>query len=349
MRTTIPIAFVTAAAFALGASPSLRAEPAPVPLELASTFGGSMPILGVAARDLAEKVARASNGRIVVRFHEPGELVPAAETVRAVSDGRVTAAWAGAGWFADDDSAFNFFSTVPFGPDMGEYMAWMYEGGGLALAREMFARRDVFNIPCGMIPPEASGWFRREIRSVDDLKGLRMRFFGLGALVMRKLGVATEQIAPGDILARLEDGSLDAAEFSLPAMDEPLGFQKVAKYYYFPGWHQQATFFDLDINLKVWEGLDTQAQSIIELACSDVMRDMIARGEARQAGAIRRLQAEGVEVRRWAPRILVAMEDAWRAVVTEESARNPDFKRVYESYASFRADYRIWHALSYLN
>jgi TRAP-type mannitol/chloroaromatic compound transport system substrate-binding protein len=130
-------------------------------------------------------------------------------------------------------------------------MGWLYEGGGLELAREMFHASGVHNIPCGLIPPEASGWFRKEIRQPADLKGLRMRIFGLGALVMQKFGVITQQDAPGQILGKLKDGSLDAAEFSLPAMDLPLKLYEEANYYYFPGWHQQSTFFDLYINLAV--------------------------------------------------------------------------------------------------
>ena len=325
------------------------AEPATVTIELASTFPGTMPILGTAAHDLSEKVRRASGGEIDIRFYEPGVLVPAAETVNAVADGTVPAAWAGAGWFAGKDSAFNFFSTVPFGPSMGEYMAWMYDGGGLELARQMFESHGVHNIPCGMIPPEASGWFRKEIRSADDLKGLRMRFFGLGALVMQKLGVETQQIAPGEILAKLEDGSLDAAEFSLPAMDQPLGLYEVAKYYYFPGWHQQATFFDLYVNKAVWDALADRHQAIIELACGDVMRGMIAKGDAAQGEAIRAMQAQGVEVRRWPARVLVQLEDAWKQVIEDESAMNPNFKRVYDSYADFREDFTIWRNLSFLD
>ena len=204
---------------------------------------------------------------------------------------------------------------------MGEYLAWMYEGGGLEMARRMFHAQGMHNIPCGLIPPEASGWFREEIRSINDLKGMKMRFFGLGAKVMQKMGVETVQIPPGEISAALQSGDLDAAEFSLPAMDQPLGLQKVAKYYYFPGWHQQATFFDLDINLIVWESLADRHKAIIELACSDELREMVAEGEAAQWQAIDALQAEGVEIRRWPPLALVAFEEAWDQVVVEESAR----------------------------
>ena len=333
----------------LGSYPASGAETPLVTLDLASTFPGSMPILGDAAYKLSEKVRRASAGEIEIKFYEPGELVPGAETIDAVAQGKVAAAWAGAGWFSKHDSAFNFFSSVPFGPGIGEYMAWMYNGGGLELAREMFHANGVHNIPCGLIPPEASGWFRKEIKSLEDLKGLRMRFFGMGAKVMQKLGVTTEQLPPGEILAALEAGKLDAAEFSLPAMDEPLGFDKVAKYYYFPGWHQQATFFDLDINLKIWDSLEDQHKAIIELACGDVLREMVAEGEALQGQAIQGMKAKGVEVRRWPPMILVAFEDAWGQVVAEESAANPNFKRVYESYSDFRKSYEAWKYLSALD
>lgn len=210
----------------LGAGPAIAAEA--VAINIASTFPGNMPILGDAAKRLTEKVSRASGGKIIFRFHEPGEIVRPAETVNAVANGTVPAAWAGAGWFAGKDSAFNMFSTVPFGPGIGEYLAWLYYGGGLEMAREMFHANNVHNIPCIIIPPEASGWFQKEIKSVEDLKNLKMRFFGLGAKVMQKLGVVTNQLPPGEILEAMKSGMIDATEFSLPAMDKPLGFHTVA-------------------------------------------------------------------------------------------------------------------------
>jgi TRAP-type mannitol/chloroaromatic compound transport system substrate-binding protein len=328
-----------------GAAPALADS---VRLEVASTFPKSMPVLGDVSRHLPEKVLKASGGDLVLQFHEPGKLVPGADTVNAVADGRVHAAWAGAGWFAGKDSAFNMFSSVPFGPGIGEYIAWLYRGGGLEMARGMFHAYGVHNIPCGVIPPEASGWFQREIRTVEDLQGLRMRFFGLGAKVMQKHGVVTLQLPPGEILEALKNGSLDATEFSLPAMDQPLGFQKVAKYYYFPGWHQQATLFDLYINKAVWDGLPERHRAIIEIACGDAMREMIADGEALQWKAMQEMQAEGVRLKRWPPEILVSFETAWTEVVAEEAARNPNFKRVYDSYAQFRSNYAIWRHFNFL-
>jgi len=335
-----------AAAIGLASSSIVLADP--VKLDVASTFPNAMPVLGDVSRHLPDKVLKASGGELVLTFHEPGKLVPGAETVNAVSSGKVPAAWAGAGWFASKDSAFNMFSSVPFGPGIGEYLAWLYRGGGLEMAREMFHQHGVHNIPCGIIPPEASGWFQKEIRTVDDLKGLRMRFFGLGAKVMEKHGVVTRQLPPGDILAALKNGTLDATEFSLPAMDQRLGFHTVAKYYYFPGWHQQATLFDLYVNKAVWDGLPQAHRAIIEIACGDAMREMIADGEALQWRAMREMQAEGVRLKRWPPEILVSFENAWKEVVTEESAKNPNFKRVYESYARFRENYAIWRHFNFL-
>jgi TRAP-type mannitol/chloroaromatic compound transport system substrate-binding protein len=339
---------MAALAVVVASAPVAAGERPTVTLDVASTFPGNMPVLGDTAKLLPEKISRASNGELVLKFREPGELVPGAETVNAVASGKVAAAWAGAGWFAGKDSAFNMFSSVPFGPGIGEYLAWLYRGGGLELSREMFHKYGVHNIPCGIIPPEASGWFRKEIKSVADLKGLRMRFFGLGATVMQKLGVTTRQLPPGEILAALKSGELDATEFSLPAMDKPLGFDEVAKYYYFPGWHQQATLFDIYVNKKVWDSLSERDRTLIELACGDTMRETIAEGEAAQWKAMKEMQANGVHLKRWPAEILVAYEDAWKQVVAEESAKNPNFKRVFDSYTQFRDNYAIWRHFSYL-
>lgn len=320
----------------------------PVRIRVASTFPSSMPVLGDVSRDLPETIRQLTGGDLLLAFSEPDVLVPGAEAAEAVADGRVDAAWAGAGWFARHDSAFNLFSSVPFGPGVGEYMAWLYRGGGLELAREMFHQYGVHNIPCGMIPSEASGWFRQEIVSLDDLKGLRMRFFGLGARVMQKHGVVTVQLPPGEILAALKDDMIDAAEFSLPAMDLPLGLHTVARYYYFPGWHQQATLFDLYVNKALWDRLAPRHRAVIEVACGDAMRRMVAAGEAAEWVAMKQLQSQGVRLMRWPAEILVSFEDAWLEIVAEESAANENFKRVYQSYASFRADYAIWWHFSFL-
>lgn len=329
-------------------SRGIEANDQAVRLSFASTFPSSMELIGEAAVELPRRVARATGNEIQFEFNEPGVLVPATETLHAVANGSIASGWGGAGWFADVDSTFSMFSAVPFGPGIGEYMAWMYYGGGLDLAREMFARHDLHNLPCAMIPPEASGWFKQEIRSVADLRGLRMRFFGLGAEVMQKLGVDTRSIAPGDIRQALKDDRIDAAEFSLPAMDRSLGLGDVAGYYYFPGWHQQATLFDLYVNRQVWVSLSDRHRAVIELACGDMVRESIARGEAGQWKAMQAMQASGVQIRRWPHEIIAAMESAWNELAAEKAAANPNFRRVYGSYQTFRQNYAIWRDHGFL-
>jgi TRAP-type mannitol/chloroaromatic compound transport system substrate-binding protein len=348
MKHRILAAAVAVAATAFAASTFAQA-PQKVRLNLASAFPTSLTLIGEAPPKLAKKIERASAGTLELRVNEPGALVPALQAIQATSQGSVDAAWSNAGFFAATDTAFNMFATVPFGPGIPEYMAWIYNGGGLQLSREMFAKHNIHNVPCAIIPPEASGWFRKEIRTVQDLKGLKMRFFGLGAKVMAKLGVATQLLAPGDIFQALQLGTIDATEFSLPSMDQKFGFYQVAKFYYFPGWHQQATFLELYINQKKWDSLSDQHKAMIEQACGDMMREVIAEGEATQHRAMREMQEKhGVQIKRWSPDVMAALEKAWGEVIAEESATNPQFKRVYESYSKFRSDYAIWRDHGYL-
>jgi TRAP-type mannitol/chloroaromatic compound transport system substrate-binding protein len=342
--------FIAAAASMVLAASAVHAQsPQKVRINLANAFPNSLTLIGEAPGRLAAKVARASGGTIEIRVNEPGALVPALQAIQATGQGSVDAAWSNAGFFAGTDSAFNMFAAVPFGPGIPEYLAWIHYGGGLQLSREMFGKHGVYNIPCAIIPPEASGWFRREIKSVQDLKGLKMRFFGLGAKAMAKLGVSTQLLAPGDIFQALQLGTIDATEFSLPVMDQKLGFHQVAKFYYFPGWHQQATFLEFYINRKKWDSLSDVHKAVIELACGDLTREVIAQGEATQWRAMTEMREKnGVQIKRWSPEIMAAFEKAWNDVVAEESASNPSFKRVYASYAKFRGDYSIWREHGYL-
>jgi TRAP-type mannitol/chloroaromatic compound transport system substrate-binding protein len=320
-----------------------------VRLNLASAFPTSLTLIGEAPVKLAKKVERVSGGTLEIRVNEPGALVPALQAIQATSQGSVDAAWSNAGFYASTDSAFNIFATVPFGPGIPEYLAWIHNGGGLQLSREMFGKHGIHNLPCAIIPPEASGWFRKEIRTPQDLKGLKMRFFGLGAKVMARLGVATQLLAPGDIFQALQLGTIDATEFSLPSMDQKFGFYQVAKFYYFPGWHQQATFLELYVNQKKWDALSDQHKAMLEAACGELTRDVIAEGEATQFRAMTEMRDKhGVKIMRWSPEIMAAIEKAWHEVIAEESKANPNFKRVYDSYAKFRADYAVWREHGYL-
>jgi TRAP-type mannitol/chloroaromatic compound transport system substrate-binding protein len=240
------------------------------------------------------------------------------------------------------------FSAVPFGPRAGEYLGWIYYGGGQELMDELYAQHGIKSITCGVIAPEASGWFRKEINSTEDLKGLKMRFFGLGAKVMEKMGVSTQLLAGGDIFPALERGSIDATEFSMPAIDLNLGFYQVAKHYYFPGWHQQATLFELMMNREKYDALSDTQKAQIDMACGDNVREGLAEGEAIQGVALAELKSKGVTIHRWPPEILQELDAAWNEVAGELAASNPNFKKVWDSYSAFREQYKIWNELGYL-
>ncbi|MGF1528169.1 MAG: TRAP transporter substrate-binding protein [Candidatus Competibacterales bacterium] len=345
---------LTAAAAALAVTLSAGyVEPADaqdrrVRWKMGSTYPGRLAQLGTLAKRVEEQIERVSGGNFRIRFYEPGALVPALEVFDAVSSGSIEAAYSTPGYWAGKVPSLQLFGAVPFGPSAGEYAAWFYFGGGQELMEEIYGRHNIHSIMCGLIAPEASGWFKEEITSIEDLQGLKMRFFGLGAKVLEKVGVSTQLIAAGDIYPALELGTIDATEFSMPAIDQALGFQQVAKHYYFPGWHQQSTFFDLMVNKDAWDGLSATQQAQLESVCMSNVAYGIAEGEAIQFGALQSLQEKGVQVHRWPDEILDQLESAWQEVV-EEQSQDPDFKRVWEHLSAFRENYQTWGDLGYLD
>lgn len=320
----------------------------PVNFKLASTYPSTLTILGTMAKRFEEQIEIISGGNIKFRFFEPGALVPPLETFDAVSYGALDSAWSSPGFWSGKVPALQTFAAIPFGPDSAEYMAWYYNGGGQKIFEEIYHKNNIHSVICGISPPEASGWFKKEIKTLDDLKGLRMRFFGLGARVMSKMGVSTQLLATGDIFPALELGAIDATEFSVPAVDLKLGFNKIAKHYYFPGWHQQSTFFELMINLEKWNGLSELQKAQINTTCGDNMRFGIAEGEALQAEAINQLKESGTIFHLWPDDILDAFEAAWLEVAQEEADKDPDFKRSWQSLQKFRHSYKTWKELGYI-
>ncbi|HAU83654.1 TRAP transporter substrate-binding protein [Burkholderiales bacterium] len=320
-----------------------------VKLNMASAFPASLELIGKNGVRFSDTIEEVSAGTLELKFFEPGALVPALEAIPAASKGSVDVAWSTSGFYAGNDLAFSFFTSVPFGASADELLAWLQYGGGNELADEMYAEHNIKAIPCFITPPEASGWFRKEINSVDDLKGMKMRFFGLGAKVMDKLGVATQLLAGGDIFQALQLGTIDATEFSVPTVDESSSFYQVAKHYYFPGWHQATALGGLFFNMDVWNSLSSYHQKIVEVSCGYIIKEMIAEGEATQAPAMRRMvEKHGVTIHYWSDEILNAYRTAWDEVVLEESAKNPKFKKIHDSYTKFREDYKLWGENGYL-
>ena len=348
MKVHIFAAAVAAAAVALVFTQPAGAQEKRVRLNMGMAFPSANAILGPGQVALTEKVRKMSNGSIDMRHFEPGALVPASQYFDAVSNGSLDSAWSGLGFFTGKDIAFALFSSVPFGPEMGEYLAWMRVGGGEQLMQELARKYNVEPILCGTIAPEASGWFRKEIKSVDDLKGLKMRFFGLGAVVMQKLGVSTQILQAGEIFQALQLGTIDATEFSMPVMDLSLGFHQVAKHYYFPGWHQMATFLHLLVSKKKWDELSDSQKEIIKTACDSTMLQNYLEGEGLQSNAIKEIQSKGVTIHYWPKDILDTYRRTWEEVVKEQQAKSPEFAKVWASLSKFREEYKVWRDHGYL-
>jgi len=330
------------------ATQSASNQKEPVTWKVTNFFPGSLNILGTMGVRITDNINLLSDGEITIKYFEPGALVPPLEIFDAVSFGAMDAGFSSAALWAGKVPALQIFSAVPFGPAPGEYMAWIYNGGGREIYEELYHRHNIHALPCGILSPEASGWFRKEINNPEDLKGLKMRIFGLGANVMSRIGVSTQLMATGDIFPALELGTIDATEFSMPAIDAKLGFQDLAEFYYFPGWHQQASFMELIINLDQWNKLDKRQQKLIDTVCKENITTSLAESEALQAKAIKQLKEQGVNFRKWSPEILNAYKKAWAEVVAEESAKDPDFKRAWQSLNAFREEYKTWNDLGYL-
>ncbi|MCC4242318.1 TRAP transporter substrate-binding protein [Thalassospira povalilytica] len=347
LKSATCAAVLAAAAFSVAPSDANAQER--VRWKMGSTYPGSLTQLGTLGKRVDDKIDEVSGGNIKIKFYEPGALVPALEVFDAVSTGSIDAAFSTPGYWAGKVPALQLFGSVPFGPQAGEYLAWVKFGGGQEIFDKLYAEHGIKSLFCGLIAPEASGWFSKEINTVEDLNGLKMRFFGLGAKVMEKLGVSTQLLSAGDIYPALELGTIDATEFSMPAIDLKLGFHQVAKYYYFPGWHQQSTFFDLMMNKEKWDALDKTQQAQIEAVCNDNLAYGFAEGEAIQFAALKELQEKGVNIKKWSPEMLGAMRGAWEEVAAELSADDADFKMAYESLQEFRANYKIWKDIGYLD
>ncbi|WP_374764558.1 TRAP transporter substrate-binding protein [Yunchengibacter salinarum] len=326
-------------------TPALQA----VDWRLSSTYPSTLLQIGTMGKKLTEKLSALSGGRMKLNFHEPGVLAPPFETFDAVSYGAIEAGWSTSGYWAGKEPALQLFSAVPFGPRAAEYLAWFDHGGGRELFEEIYHRHNIHGLICGLTPPEAAGWFREPINSAADFKGRKIRFFGLGGKVLEKLGAAPQLIPGGEIFQALELGAIDGTEYAMPAVDYRMGFYQVAKHYYFPGWHQQSTFFELIINLDSWRGLSDHQQLIIETACSANVRAGLSEGEALQTEAMQKLEAKGVIFHTFSNETLAALRQAWQEVLTDLKAQDETFARVWASLQAFREKYDAWEKRGYLD
>ncbi len=342
------LAAVAAVAFAcsIAAAPADAAEK--VRWKVPIAFSSTLPALGDTAPWVAERLKLASGGDVQLKIFEPGKLVPPFQIMEAVKNNKLPAGYTWIGYDIGKIPALALLGAVPFGMEPWEFMAWWYYGNGQQLAEELYGEHSVHPILCGIIPPETAGWFSFEIKSLDDVKGLKIRFAGLGGKVLEKLGASVTVLPGGEIYQALEKGAIDAAEFSLPEVDQLLGFDKIVKNNYFPGWHQTFTSLHLIVNKTVWDGLQDSTKGMIDMGCIAGTANSLAKAEANQGPVIAGFPAKGVTPRKLPEDVLRTLQKTSKEVLEEEAAKDAWFKKIYESQKAFSEQYALWKKFGFL-
>lgn len=313
-------------------------------------FGSNLPGLGSPAPWVAETLTTASDGSIEVRVFEPGELVPAFGVLQAVSEGNVQAGYTWAGYDQGTIPAIPLFAAVPFGLKPWAFNAWYYFGGGHDLLQEVYANKG-YNVHaqlCGIIGPETAGWYAEPITSLEDYDGMNIRFAGLGGKVLERLGASVSLLPSGEILQALETGTIDATEFSMPVIDQILGFDQVVKNNLFPGWHQTFTAQYLLINGDEWERTTDAQKALVEAVCTAAVTRALSEGEYANGSVIQGFEEAGVTAGQIPMEILQELKAITDEVLAEEAANDEDFARVLESQKEFQRAYAVWDSRAYL-
>ncbi|MDD9806891.1 MAG: TRAP transporter substrate-binding protein [Gammaproteobacteria bacterium] len=315
--------------------------------KMVTAWPKNFPGLGVGAEHLARLITEMSGGRITVKVYGAGELVPAFEAFDAVRGGVAQMGHASAYYWQGKNPAFNFFSTVPFGMNAAEMNAWLYKGGGLELWREAYQPFGLVPMPVGNTGLQMGGWFNREINSIADLRGLKMRIPGLGGKVLERAGGVAVALPGGELFTAMQTGAIDATEWTNPYNDLAFGLHKAAKYYYYPGWHEPGTTLECFINRAAFEELPKDLRAIVLRAGESANQDMLADYTARNFGALKTLVDEhGVSVRRFPDDVLARFRELSAGVVAEVAAANPLAARIHESWRRFLDAVGDWNALS---
>jgi TRAP-type mannitol/chloroaromatic compound transport system substrate-binding protein len=268
--------------------------------------------------------------------------MPPFGVVDGVQNGTVEICQTAPYYFFGKDETFSLGCAVPFGLNSRQMTAWMYEGNGLKLMREFYAKYNIINFPGGNTGAQMGGWFRKEIKSVADLKGLKFRIAGFAGKVMERLGAVPQNIPGGEIYTGLEKGTIDAAEWVGPYDDQKLGFVKVAPYYYYPGFWEGSAQLDFFVNTKAWDALSAENKAIVEAASAQAMLDIQAKYDARNPIALKQLVAGGAKLRPFPADMMAQAFKVSNEIYAETSAKNASFKKIYDDMAKFRADENLW-------
>jgi TRAP-type mannitol/chloroaromatic compound transport system substrate-binding protein len=335
-----------AAAATTIAAPAIAQSMPEVKWRVASSFPKSLDTIFGGAEFIAKRVAALTDNKFQLRVFAAGEIVPGLQVLDAVQNGTVEIGHTASYYYVGKDPTFAIDTTIPFGLNTRQQNAWMYQGGGLEVMREFFKDYNVVQFPAGNTGAQMGGWFRKEIKTLDDLKGLKFRIAGIAGQVIQKLGGVPTQIAGGDIYPALEKGTIDAAEWVGPYDDEKLGFYKVAKYYYYPGWWEGTAQLDFYINSQQWEQLPKLYQAALEAACAEGNLWMTGKYDADNPAALRKLVANGTELRPFSREIMQAAYKAAFELYDELAKTNTKWKKVYDAWKKFRDEEMLWFRIA---
>ena len=309
---------------------------------MASSFPKSLDTLYGTAEQIASRVSKMTDGKFEIRVFAAGEIVPPLQVLDAVQNGTVECGQTASYYYVGKNPAFAFDTALPFGMNCRQQNAWMYYGGGMELMRELFRAHNIINFPCGNTGTQMAGWYRKEIKSVADLKGLKMRVAGLAGQILARLGVVPQQIGGSDVYPALEKGTIDAAEWVGPYDDEKLGLYKVAKYYYYPGWWEGSAQLSIYVNVKQWQSLPRSYQEALEVACAESNIHMVAKYDAKNTEALRKLVAGGAQLRPFPRAVMEACYNGAQELYVELAAKSPEFRKIYTPWRKFRDDQYLW-------
>ncbi|MBK6665443.1 MAG: TRAP transporter substrate-binding protein [Saprospiraceae bacterium] len=315
--------------------------------KMVTTWPPNFPVLGEACQLFADWVDQMSLGQMKIKVYGAGELIPGLEVFDAVSSGAAEMGNGAAYYWAGKSPATQFFAAVPFGMNAQQMNAWIYSGGGLALWQELYKKFGLIAFPAGNTTMQMGGWFNKEINTIDDFKGLKMRIPGLGGKVLTKAGGTAVLSSGNEIYTNLERGVIDATEWIGPYHDYVMGFHKIAKYYYSPGWHEPGSVLENMFNLKEFEALPAHLKVILESASARMNLWVISEFEAKNNEYLNKIKAEkGVELRKFSPEILQILKKYTDEVLHEMAATDAFTKKVYDSFNTFRNDIKSWAAYS---
>jgi TRAP-type mannitol/chloroaromatic compound transport system substrate-binding protein len=340
------IAGAGAAAATVLAAPAIAQSAPKISWRVASSFPKSLDTIFGAAITMANFVRDSTDGNFDIQVFAAGELVPGLQAADAASAGTVEACHTASYYYWGKDPTYALATAIPFGMNVRQMNAWIYYGGGEGLLNEFYATQGLFGLACGNTGAQMGGWYRKEINTVADLAGLKMRIGGFAGKVIGKLGVVPQQIAGGDIYPSLEKGTIDAAEWVGPYDDEKLGFYKVAQYYYYPGWWEGGPVLHTLVNLAKWNELPKNYQAVLRSACEAANCDMMASYDYKNPAALKSLVANGAQLRPFSADILAACYKASIDTYAEITASNAAFKKIYDSQLAFKKDAYLWAQVS---